>query len=293
MDYRRNRVLGWLTACLVFSTLGLGGAKCSEDPRSRFPEAPGLVEYQERVAQLRDRVPGVEAACSTHLSERLGVQWAPDAHGDLPGLKVSVVEYVQGCGQMSSDAACTGGNGNHVDTQLLAPVFTSGAGNLDLTLCHEMVHALFRRLLSTSSYSRLPRWFREGSAVYLAGQGEAKLVEHVLSHLQDPTALLQSGLLEAFHQDKYFFYELAFECLDQDSPGRADRVLKRVLGGESVEGAVKAETSLDLTAFSLKVGEYAGSRIWALLNQEPRLMQAESLAQVSATAAQAEGLWVE
>jgi len=58
--------------------------------------------------------------------------------------------------------------------------FKNGQADLSKKVIHEMVHAVMRESMSRAEYLRIPKWVREGTAVYLAGQEEAR-IRHILS----------------------------------------------------------------------------------------------------------------
>jgi TolA-binding protein len=58
--------------------------------------------------------------------------------------------------------------------------FKNGQADLPKKVIHEMVHGVMRESMSRTEYLRIPKWVREGTAVYLAGQEEAR-IRHILS----------------------------------------------------------------------------------------------------------------
>ncbi len=55
----------------------------------------------------------------------------------------------------------------------------NGQADLEEKLLHEMSHAIMRELMPADAYLRIPQWVREGTAVYMAGQENAR-VQHIL-----------------------------------------------------------------------------------------------------------------
>src|SRR3990172_7542199 len=140
------------------------------------------------------------------------------------------------------------GGGGYFRIEFRAEAFLSGARDLRLTLCHELVHALMRRHMSSGDYSDVPKWVREGLAVTLAGQTNEKLYRQLFEHPVAPENEIL-GLATAEREaklDQYFEYALAFNYLDRQ-PARTSAtraIARRLMEGEDVYRAIALETGL-------------------------------------------------
>ncbi|MDZ7816733.1 MAG: hypothetical protein U5N86_12315 [Planctomycetota bacterium] len=67
---------------------------------------------------------------------------------------------------------------------LFAEYIENGMMDPQKELTHEMTHAVMRELLGRDKYISLPRWFREGTAVYCAEQGDER-IDFVFSSFWD------------------------------------------------------------------------------------------------------------
>lgn len=139
------------------------------------------------------------------------------------------------------DMATTGGIGEHVYVKFSMVKFTSGQADIETTGCHELVHAYFRKWMSARDYDKVPRWFREGSAVYLSGQLQEKINMMMFrdSHSWQQVMTSFNGLEGPHSYFDYLEYAFAFDFLDSKKPGTVVEVLKDVMNGVEVYQAIQ------------------------------------------------------
>ncbi|MCK6528633.1 hypothetical protein L6R50_14105 [Myxococcota bacterium] len=142
-----------------------------------------------------------------------------------------------------------------VETFFAAEALASGALRLPQTAVHEMTHALLRAAMG-ETYVAVDPWFREGLAVWAAGQGQERLDNAVARAVATnrgatPTlAMLLDGLPsvpgEAHGADDYAEDFLAFEWLEERAGETAvGAVARRVAAGVAPLAAFSEEAGLD------------------------------------------------
>ena len=78
--------------------------------------------------------------------------------------------------------------------------FRNGLGTPESTLRHEMVHAVMRLALGNEKYRTVPKWFREGTAVFIAGQMDEKFNTGVM---QPETARQPGKMVDGLEDDDH------------------------------------------------------------------------------------------
>lgn len=124
---------------------------------------------------------------------------------------------------------------------LIRPEFlVSGRHDLPTELAHEMVHAVMRQRMSEEAYGAVPKWAREGLAVWCAKQTGDRFLARLVSAkaFRDPERVFP-GIDRGEHGfDRYAEYGAAFDHLaaaDAAAPGRfAGLLLSGVAAAEAV-----------------------------------------------------------
>ena len=138
--------------------------------------------------------------------------------------------------------------------------FANGLGTPESTLRHEMVHAVMRLDLGNEKYGKLPKWFREGIAVFIAGQLPDKFA-HGMSQAtvaKDPETLLD-GLEDADHT-LADYWEDAMAIVNLSSlPMRGPlwKVIDHVRDGMDYKEAIAAVTGKPFEDFVKDSREHA------------------------------------
>jgi tetratricopeptide (TPR) repeat protein len=147
-----------------------------------------------------------------------------------------------------------------------------GNFDLDSTLTHELYHALQRERLGDDHY-RTPKWVREGSAIFVAGQGPSRIrmiaadVGRRTSYA-DPMSRLVNGLdgrhtLNDYAEDVGAF--LATEA--RHGPEKTKRLLQCLLETPDVAAAVRKALGEDLATFERLGAEYTRKILAPLLEK--------------------------
>ncbi len=214
-------------------------------------DANGLLAYRgkyvadARLLHLQSALPAILAEARATLRSTLGV--------DIGTGRVAYLEWVDSIADAAAAQAVTntlcheGKPASIISCSTEHAVTDERAFRSRLT--HELKHAHFRNAMG-QRYLALPRWVREGLAVYGARQTDDRLARtlsnHVFSGL-DPATLL-NGLEGAVHgYDDYLEDALAFEWLATKSPGAVQLFVAALLKGDDhkVAFGVAAGTSFD------------------------------------------------
>ncbi|MGK5090074.1 hypothetical protein WDW86_21190 [Bdellovibrionota bacterium FG-2] len=249
----------------VFLTLlFLVGCKPGE-----FPLVPPTPGTPERVQALRAQMSRELPQCIEKLEQRFGKVWE-----NTRGLSLDLTDNGSNINDRAS--ASTLGNAGHIEISFRQQYFTSGSQAFSQTLCHEVVHAYCRNFSSPNNYSKIPTWFREGSAVYLAEQTHAKILRLLYANLETPWDQI-NGLESPRHGfGDYFEDALAFEFLDQKD-GALTQVIARVLEGSDVFAAIQDSTGVTKTVFLAQAKEYAIRRVKQLASEIPEDLRKAAL----------------
>lgn len=227
----------------------------------RFKKAFGKFDVlrEEALKIVCDRL-GVGTVDARAIWFTIADALAPDAE--------KLVRYTEEPFQTSSPAA-------GVAEIVLRPEYiVNGTHDLRETVIHELTHAVMRLRMKRDDYARVPRWLREGIALWVAGQIESR----VRALLRAPEYAAQPAGLLAGLDDKggglvrYGEYGLAIEYLVKaKGPAVIAELVARLERGEDARKAVAAVAGTTWEAFRDAAYAYAHKRI-----EELRPPQAET-----------------
>lgn len=237
------------------------------DFTSRFPAVLPSIQTQifadTHVEKLRRDISTIASSCIPQLESKFGRTWARTVAADgstnlagFEGLSLVLTKGTASCG----GHACTGGYGNKVAIEFNIQSSISGYRNLTPMVCHELVHAYFRRFLTRLQYAALPRWAREGSAVYLANQIGERISIALVRDFDNPTRSID-GLSGTHDFDDYLEDGLAFAWMDSQKTDGAVVVLNRVLQGRSIAEAIQDELNISEDRFYTLAHDYAVAQV--------------------------------
>ncbi len=251
---------------ILASVLSLFLLSCNPQPFPTLAPTPGTAE---RIAELQNHMTQKLPGCVEDLEKRFEKKWE-----GLEGLSVKLTD--KGVDANDRRAGSTIGTTGGISISLRVQFFLSGSQELELTLCHEVVHAYFRNFTAAAAYTLIPTWFREGSAVYLAGQTQAKVLAQLFQNIEAPWTQI-SGLENPKHGfGDYFEDALAFEFLDLKT-GALTAVLLAALNGQEVFAAIEALTGLSKVEFLEQAKQYAVEKIKQQWNEIPELLRTNAL----------------
>lgn len=144
-----------------------------------------------------------------------------------------------------------------------------GCLDIDRTLTHELTHAVMRQAMG-DRYGELPRWFREGAAVWAAGQLEAKVRLEVARRImrgQEPASVLDGLAGERIDGSNYLDEGFVFDLLQRrHGVAGVQRVLERVVvAGAAHDAALEAVTGVPLAEFMARSRRHGAAAIEAML----------------------------
>lgn len=155
---------------------------------------------------------------------------------------------------------------NPVLVRLHAEFLLRGSYDLREEVTHELTHAVMRARMNPASYRKVPRWLREGLALWVAGQGETR-VRSIL-RLIDSRKL--SVLVPGLDQGKHDFLRyaedyLAIEFLVKKKGKSAPKkIVQGLLTGRPAVQVVSRVAGLEWQKFVSAARAYAQGRVAAL-----------------------------
>lgn len=244
--------------------------------KDRYPKPIEIPGTFQRIETFEAEAKRLLPVCIASLEKRFKRAW-PRRNSELEGFTLHLARDRDSATRCKGEGAgCTGGSQHSLFIELQAQPFISGAQDLQLTVCHEAVHAYFRKQMTGTNYGKLPRWAREGVAVYLAGQLDSKVASHLYRNLENPLKKID-GLEGAHSLEDYFEDGLAFELLDLKHRALLP-VLTAVLNGADLYEAIQAVTSLRKGEFLAQAKAYAIDRLSAQKAALPtELVEADAL----------------
>ena len=140
-------------------------------------------------------------------------------------------------------------------------------------ILHEMTHAVLRGLLK-ERHKPVPKWVREGLAVWVARQGREKMVVNLASRLHEhrPAAALLNGL-ESPHQVKDYAEDfLAMDYLvSLGGPQAIRRFVGLLVEGRTHLEALEEASGQSWETFQQEAGRFAEVALTALFAEEHAL----------------------
>lgn len=139
------------------------------------------------------------------------------------------------------------------------------AYDLDKKILHEMTHCV-QRERTGEAYYVLPKWLREGLALWTAGQGEDRirtLLGIYATRPKDPLGVLVTGLDDEKHTyNDYAEDYLAMEYIEKTHGRQAvRRLFADLLTGMAWSEAIQRATGQDAAAFKASARSYARQRL--------------------------------
>jgi len=145
-----------------------------------------------------------------------------------------------------------------------------GAYDLDRTLTHELYHCLQRARLGEDHFL-VPKWAREGAALFVAGQEESRtrlLAAEVgrRRNVDDPMRLLVNGL-DGRHRFEDYAEDVAAFAAVEERHGKAKTVklLRKLLATHDVEAAIGEVLGESFETFEKAASARARARLTPLL----------------------------
>jgi len=217
-----------------------------------------LGEYRDdqRYLDLAKAMPDMRREALAHISKKAGLQRCGSnvlvSFRDGRGVKQGI--YVK-TGTRELDGEIV-----EVITFFVDRLLSGQMDDLEKSLHHEIVHATMRSCME-DRYKSLPKWFREGSAVWIAGQLPDR-AEYILGNTlfseDDPFSLL-NGIESSRHStDDYMEDSLLFEYIRQTKGPQAPiQLIKKTMTGLSPKKAFTEVSGQDWPALHSAFQQWA------------------------------------
>jgi tetratricopeptide (TPR) repeat protein len=248
----------------------LGGYRALIDPPMR-PDENGIdQDYAGKyagmpiVATIRAQIVEARAAGAKLVKERFGATVDPSE------ILIRMIDKgaAQDGNHASTDLAYRGGKAIQLITVYMEYAVT-GQMRIELTIPHELIHAV-QRVAVGDAYYFLPKWLREGIAVWGANQGEERidlLLSVFATHSGGNPASLVDGIDGDHSFRDYAEDYLAIAWIDRHCQA-GDRAGVRelwdlIVQGKSCREALEAVAGRKYDAWAATVREYALERVLA------------------------------
>jgi tetratricopeptide (TPR) repeat protein len=260
----------YTAAILAFLVLAGGVGRSQDAPAPSWIDA-GYSGRYARLDAFREYVrelPGLRRSaierfndtlgCGYKDSERITVSFRDASDPDADIWK----RFTGGFLETSWDGT---GPQRHPDIVIHAEFVVNGLTDRNRQFTHEMTHAICREIMG-ERYSALPKWLREGIALYNAEQGEDRITYFLtfLKYAREPGKLL-NGLLGEHSMEDYPEDYLAVRFL-VETRGRnvIMGMIDTIVSGKTAEDAVKAATGLEFGDFEKAARAWAADRLKAM-----------------------------
>jgi hypothetical protein len=226
-------------------------------PRSQFgDEGPRTAD-----SILRDRMP----LAMSRIEERLGLRVKESER--FP------IILLTGNRSPNHMASAISGNENFLEIFTRNWTYRKRLELMEKTVDHELVHMLQILRMGTRTFQAVPRWFREGIAVYGAQEGAAKLkwaLEETGGRIDPILNGLEPGKSSQKNPSDYTEGWLAVKYLEQTLGTQGFRIfLDQLHAGESsLPELILGKTGKTLDLFEKGVHDFARAHFRSLL-QEP------------------------
>ncbi|MBW1809124.1 MAG: tetratricopeptide repeat protein, partial [Deltaproteobacteria bacterium] len=139
--------------------------------------------------------------------------------------------------------------------------FILGIMDVQASLVHEFIHGAMREMMGAERYYALPKWIREGIAVWGAGQLRERclnLIAGAFIKKQDPQKLLCEFKLPKNPVDNYLMDAMLFEFISQNQGDQAVRnLLAEIMTGNDYTQAFEQVTGFDWAELSWRKERFA------------------------------------
>ncbi|MCE9583339.1 MAG: tetratricopeptide repeat protein [Planctomycetes bacterium] len=248
-----------VSAASVLVVLAVASAAGAQEVRPYAGKYAGDPE----TARLMARLPALMKESARAMGERLGL-----ADADASNVVLELVDLPLGPRKdiQLGGTATRQVDGHSVQWITLNPEsHFSGNGDLDVEVAHEMTHALLRNALGDAAHRALPKWAREGLAVWSAGQGPGRIAYWLglFWEKPDPVAALLNGLDNATHAISDYpedYLAIAFIESAHGIEG-VHQFVKRLAAGKPATEAVAEVTGQPWAEFEKDARTFSEARL--------------------------------
>lgn len=149
--------------------------------------------------------------------------------------------------------------GATVVVRVYAEYIVNGISDAREEVIHELTHAIMREKMGRDPYTAMEKWFREGTAMYIAKQGDHR-IDFVLSHtLPTSPETVINGLEGKHTYNDYPEDYLAFKFIEAQYGADAIKTLIKAVVNDLVpyKAAIKEKLGVEFDEFCDKARQYA------------------------------------
>ncbi|HUU00249.1 MAG TPA: hypothetical protein VM425_02275 [Myxococcota bacterium] len=137
----------------------------------------------------------------------------------------------------------------------------SGVMDIQASLAHEFIHGVMREMMGSERYYAMPRWIREGFAVWGAGQLRERCKNLVAASFLDnldARALVCEVGRSRYPADEYLTDAMLFEYVSQNHGTNAIKsLLAELMAGHDYTSAFESATGLSWNELTLRRESFA------------------------------------
>ena len=256
------------TSCQTYGELGEIEGKITANPPQKYnvyKTASGVelisskYSYSSKVGKIYEQMTEIRAKALANLEMRLGIKYE-DNNSILIRLRDIGIKDARGKGILMAQRITENNeNGESMVIQLFNEYIMMNMVDTQEELNHEITHAVMRELLGKESYTRLPKWFREGTAVYCASQGKSKMDVIFSSAFNTDMNKFINGLEGKHSFSDYAEDYLAFDYIEKEhSIDKLKEIVRRVVfEKETYQAAVAGSLGMPYSGFLEKAKEHA------------------------------------
>lgn len=226
-------------------------------------------KYPDKEKELKDLSAGIPGICANAYKEITAVL-GPD-YSDQTGIRLLFTdekneEYGKDCD--SHSIVVTKEN-----TQIIVffvEHYFAGEYSLQKKITHELVHAVMRKKLNEEKYSALPKWFREGAALYIAGQGDDRIKFLCSVYVYNLPAMVKGLSKTTGGFGEYAEFYLAFKYIESKFGAESiGKFINSVIKSEGdYKSALKDVCGLEWTEFEKQAEKYSRAEIKDITGKE-------------------------
>jgi hypothetical protein len=132
--------------------------------------------------------------------------------------------------------------------------------DFDTVFYHEMTHAVMNDATGGEASAKIPHWVQEGLAVYVSGEGEARVKRSAQNLHKSQTASLVFPLGGLVYGAAYAQYYLAIRYLvDKHSVNAVQGLVRDLIAGKSVEESILDCTGLSWADYQRNVRDFSAA----------------------------------
>jgi len=225
--------------------------------------------HEQAFLDLRHRIPGLMQAAQVEMAAAMGLRYE---RGFRYPLQVGFVDE----GAKGAEHALAfvklyqGSTGIRQELWVNLSAYAANAFDFEKVFLHEMNHVILSDALGANVFSRVPIWFVEGVALYVAKQGEQLTRAEAHRYPGYASRMLVGSLETPRHATFYPQYYLALRYITEKS-GEAilPLLIQDLVAKRSIQDAIQNHLREDWSTFQQHVREFSTEYLDALGTGNP------------------------